>query len=448
MAASAGQVEDPVFYGGLLLEKEGLVAPAHRIIRLAPPLGRPLCVFEYPARLDPELVALFSVFAPEGRFQSAAGIRSARQAVVKAAMELSEALERDRAATAGRPAVVDALMLAMGRADLYLYGHSRNVARFARRVAMAMGLPEAAVRDVYHGALLHDIGKLGLRPEIMERQGMLTLEEFAVFRRHPLLGAHLLACFTCFGEAISIVRDHHERLDGGGYPARKRRGAIGLGARIVAACDAFDAMISRRSNTTAIAVSEALSRLRTECRHDPDARMDPRVVTAFMAAFEAAPSVFAPFTRQSAEADLAAFEARRFSGAPSPEASPPEALIPEAAPRRASAAGAAGEPSGGDPSAGEPSGRELSCREPDGGEVAVAEMMGRIRRHFGMLCHQQVINAFLGGLRRHPDFYRAIPLVAPEQVAPSADGILIRARERMMARRRGDAFPPMGILPT
>jgi putative nucleotidyltransferase with HDIG domain len=130
--------------------------------------------------------------------------------------------------------------------DTFTYGHSLRVTRHAERIATELGLSEDDVAQVRTAAALHDVGKLHTPREILNNPQRLTDEEFAVIRRHPGDGADLS---TSVGvpAITAMIRHHHERLDGSGYPAGLAGNAIPLGARIIAVADTFDAMTSNRA---------------------------------------------------------------------------------------------------------------------------------------------------------------------------------------------------------
>src|SRR5918993_2203307 len=127
--------------------------------------------------------------------------------------------------------------------DHYTSGHALEVARLSQMVGMDLGLSEEELEWLVHGALLHDLGKLGVADEILEKLGPLTEEEWEVIKRHPEVGARMLEPLESLSGAIPVIRHHHERPDGSGYPDGLEGDEIPLGARIVAAVDAYDGMI-------------------------------------------------------------------------------------------------------------------------------------------------------------------------------------------------------------
>jgi putative nucleotidyltransferase with HDIG domain len=148
--------------------------------------------------------------------------------------------------------------------DPHTRGHSERVGALSRRIALAMGLPPAEVEMIAQGGLLHDIGKIGVPEPILRKRGALDAGEWSVMRRHPLIGAQIVAPFECLAGAAAVIRHHHERLDGSGYPDGLVGAAIPLGARIVAVADVFDALTSERPYRVALSRQAALEHLATE----------------------------------------------------------------------------------------------------------------------------------------------------------------------------------------
>jgi putative nucleotidyltransferase with HDIG domain len=158
----------------------------------------------------------------------------------------------------------------------YTHGHSKRVAGHAERIASAMGLPREEVDRIRIAALVHDIGKINIPRAILSKPGRLTDAEFAVVKRHPGDGAVMVEELGD-PELAAIVRHHHERLDGNGYPDGLVGEDIPLGARIVAVADTFDAVTSARPYRGARTHREALVLVRDEA----GTQLDPGVVAAF-----------------------------------------------------------------------------------------------------------------------------------------------------------------------
>lgn len=170
-----------------------------------------------------------------------------------------------------------ALANAMDARDTYTADHSQRLAQWAVAVARALGLSEEDVQGVHSGALLHDIGKLGVPDEILLKPGPLTEEEWTIIRRHPAEGARILAPVRRLHPVVPIVRHHQERWDGTGYPAGLAGEAIPLGARILAVVDAYVAMTDDRPYRAARSHDDAVA----ELRRCAGTQFDPRIVAVF-----------------------------------------------------------------------------------------------------------------------------------------------------------------------
>jgi putative nucleotidyltransferase with HDIG domain len=151
------------------------------------------------------------------------------------------------------------LVSAMESKDPFGRGHTERVADYAVTLARAMGLQAADIEVIRRGAVLHDIGKIGIQEILLNKPGRLTEEEAERMRAHPLIGSAILRHMDFLASAHDIVRHHHERVDGTGYPDRLRGDGIALGARIVAVADSFDAMTTHRPYRSAMTVDEALA---------------------------------------------------------------------------------------------------------------------------------------------------------------------------------------------
>ena len=157
--------------------------------------------------------------------------------------------------------------------------HGEDVAALAERIARRLGLTAAEGRDVRYAALLHDIGKIGVPSEILLKPAALTDDEWVLMRGHVQIGAELVERVAPFAHLADVVRHHHERIDGDGYPDRLAGDTIPLAARIIAACDTFDAITTDRPYRRARSAEEA----RTELRRVAGTQLDPEVVEALLA---------------------------------------------------------------------------------------------------------------------------------------------------------------------
>lgn len=166
--------------------------------------------------------------------------------------------------------------------DPYTRGHSERVAALSRLIALCLGLDAEDVNAIGQAGLLHDIGKIGVPEPTLRKPGPLTAEEWLAMRRHPVVGAQIVAPLEVFARSAPLVRHHHERWDGSGYPEGLAGAAIPLGARIVAVADVFDALTSTRPYRAAVDRATALAQLRGQAGH----MLDARVVDACIAAIE------------------------------------------------------------------------------------------------------------------------------------------------------------------
>ena len=157
--------------------------------------------------------------------------------------------------------------------DVYTRGHSERVAALARRIALAAGVAPGAADTIAQAGLLHDLGKIAIPERVLRKPGPLSEEEWAAMRRHPIVGAQIVAPLEFFADGAVIVRHHHERHDGSGYPDGLRGELIPLGARIVAVADVYDALTSDRPYRPRLARAEVVRRLDAEAGQTLDARL-------------------------------------------------------------------------------------------------------------------------------------------------------------------------------
>lgn len=181
---------------------------------------------------------------------------------------------------------VQALMEALEARDLPTRGHAERVRGWAVRIGRQLGLPAAEVEQLSQASRLHDIGKVGIRDAILEKPGPLSAEEWQIMRRHPLVGVAILQPIQFLRFALPVVRGHHERWDGKGYPDGLRGEAIPLAARIVAVADAYDALVTDRVYRQAFDRGVA----RRILQSDAGRQWDERVVAAFLMIHGRSPS--------------------------------------------------------------------------------------------------------------------------------------------------------------
>jgi putative nucleotidyltransferase with HDIG domain len=177
---------------------------------------------------------------------------------------------------------VQTLVHALEAKDAYTSGHSSRVSRYAVKTAVHLGYVGELLEYIRLGAELHDIGKIGTREAILNKPGPLTPEEFEHIKEHTALGEKILAPFLCESPMVlRIVRSHHERMDGGGFPDGLRGDRIPRESRIVAVVDAFDAMTTNRAYRPPRTPAEAIDELQ-QCA---GTHFDAEVVDAFTSAF-------------------------------------------------------------------------------------------------------------------------------------------------------------------
>ncbi|HEY6835969.1 MAG TPA: HD-GYP domain-containing protein, partial [Gaiellaceae bacterium] len=171
------------------------------------------------------------------------------------------------------------LVAALDAGDQYTAGHSAAVAVYARDISARLGLSEAQQRLAHLAGLVHDIGKIGLPDGLLQKRGPLGTEERREMEQHVVIGERILANVEDYAEIARIVRHHHERVDGAGYPDRLVAEEIPLISRIIAVADAYNAMTSQRSYRDAMPSSVARIRL----ARGVETQFDTAVVAAFEA---------------------------------------------------------------------------------------------------------------------------------------------------------------------
>ncbi|MDX6627988.1 MAG: hypothetical protein QOH00_234 [Gaiellales bacterium] len=231
---------------------------------------------DVPVKLHGALVGTLSVLRLGG-----APFAPAELALLEGmALQAALALDGQRIASeleASFLATIDALVRALEAQDMYTSGHALSIADLARRVGRVLGLDAAALRDVEHAAVLHDIGKIGIPSELLRKRGPLSSGEREHMRAHPEIGARILEPVERLRQLAPLVRFSHECWDGTGYPDGLAGEQIPLGARIIAVCDAFDAMVSDRPYRGGRSTADAL----VELRKHAGTQFDPAVVEAF-----------------------------------------------------------------------------------------------------------------------------------------------------------------------
>ncbi|MDW3212837.1 MAG: HD-GYP domain-containing protein [Ilumatobacteraceae bacterium] len=179
----------------------------------------------------------------------------------------------------GYPEALRSLVRAVEIKDAYTHGHSARTARVAVEIGLRMRLDERQLRVIARGAYLHDLGKIGIPDEILNKAGRLTDEERSVIETHPQLGYELASPATSLAEALPVILHHHERVDGGGYPHGLAGAEIPIEARVVAVADVWDALTSDRSYRRGWPAAEALAHIEAGA----GTHFDTRAVDAMVA---------------------------------------------------------------------------------------------------------------------------------------------------------------------
>jgi len=170
------------------------------------------------------------------------------------------------------------LIEAIDAKDPYTRGHSARVRKWSVEIGEKVGFSGKKLESLEFGALLHDIGMIGIKDEILHKQDRLSPEEFHHIQEHCLIGAKIVEGVSFFESEISVIRHHHERFDGTGYPDKLGAENIPLGARIIAVPDAFDAMTSLRPYRRAMPPEEAIAELKKE----KGTHFDPHILEVFI----------------------------------------------------------------------------------------------------------------------------------------------------------------------
>ncbi len=157
-------------------------------------------------------------------------------------------------------------------------GHSERVTKMALKIGEVLGLGEKELDDLHRAGLMHDIGKIGLPPEILDKPTTLTDTEMELVRHHPVKGVSILEPIKAYANIIPMVSEHHERYDGNGYPAGLKGEEISLGGRILALADVYDAVISERPYRQAMELARVVGIIKSEA----GTQFDPMVVDAFL----------------------------------------------------------------------------------------------------------------------------------------------------------------------
>ncbi len=173
---------------------------------------------------------------------------------------------------------IETLRYTVEAKDPYTRGHSDRVSRYSVLIGKYLGLPEEDLKTLKIGGLFHDIGKIGIPDSILLKESKLTDDEYSEIKNHPSIGAHILCNAEAFKDIIPIVKHHHERFDGRGYPGKLKGEDIPYFARIAAVADTFDAMTSRRTYRDSL----PLDVVKEEIRDCSGTQFDPEIAKVFL----------------------------------------------------------------------------------------------------------------------------------------------------------------------
>lgn len=234
------------------------------LVFLAPPLMMQFAIRQYVTNTERTVAELR---------QKNAQLESANQSILRMTQRLQETYE----------GTLEALVSALDARDRETKGHSLRVMQCTMDIARALGIPEGSPEwnDIQRGALLHDVGKIGVADSILHKPGPLTPEEWVEMKKHPRIGFEMLQEIPFLAGAARIIMAHHERFDGRGYPEGLAGDEIPLGARIFVIADTFDAMTSDRPYRRALPPEVA----RDEIVKNSGSQFDPRVVQAFLSVY-------------------------------------------------------------------------------------------------------------------------------------------------------------------
>lgn len=282
--------------GASVVETARSLAP---LLILAPPLYAPivgLLAFMY-AEISPWTLALFLI--PAAAAQRLYALYQKERELAAELSVANDTLERANLQFAA------ALIATLDARDQYTAGHSAAVAIYSRDIAGRMGLSDEIQEQAYLCGLVHDIGKIGLPPGLLEKPGALTLDERRQMQEHSAIGERILSHVDEYSEISKIVRFHHERIDGQGYPDGLQRDAIPLVSRIIAVADAYNAMTSDRPYRDAMPSRVARLRLAQAV----ESQFDTAVVAAFEALLASATEEY----RLARRSDFLAFSHDSYS---------------------------------------------------------------------------------------------------------------------------------------
>jgi HD-GYP domain-containing protein (c-di-GMP phosphodiesterase class II) len=204
---------------------------------------------------------------------------------VRKAMLLHDGHDRDVWDQRLFNSTIQALVGALEMKDSYTQGHAKRVTEYSLSIGSKLNMNETELRDLYLGAVLHDIGKIGTGDDVLNKPESLNLREETLVREHPLKGTLFIVGIENLSHIVPVILHHHERWDGKGYPGRLKGEQIPLHARIVGITDAFDAMMTNRSYREALDKESAIRELQKE----KGTQFDPFLVDVFIECLNESP---------------------------------------------------------------------------------------------------------------------------------------------------------------
>ena len=180
---------------------------------------------------------------------------------------------------------IEILRFTVEAKDAYTRGHSDRVSEYSVLIGKTLGLSDNDLKILKIGGLFHDIGKIGIPDSILLKTTKLDDDEYSEIKNHPAIGAHILSNATIFKDIIPIVKHHHERFDGNGYPGKLKGEEIPYLARIAAVADSFDAMTSKRSYRDSL----PLDVVKQELIRNRGTQFDPEITDVFLGILESNP---------------------------------------------------------------------------------------------------------------------------------------------------------------
>lgn len=243
-----------------------------------PPKAKGMEILLLPIRCDSEVLGLLNIFregAPrlfgEGDLELLTILATQTGALIKSRQLFTELED-------GSFRVLCSIASWVDSRSLCTQGHMKKVAELSEQLASAISLSEAEIKAIKQGAMVHDIGMIGVSESILNMPGELTPQEWDMMKLHPVIGVEMLSPLRFLSEASYIVRHHHERLDGSGYPDGLSGKQINSGLRVVSLCDAYNAMISPRPWRPALSREDAVTKLLEE----KGAKFDPEITDALI----------------------------------------------------------------------------------------------------------------------------------------------------------------------